>query len=68
MWFQRRPDNKSGEEASKALEESQEQLKEVQNLGAEVTALSSAIKRIHERNHFSEKLEELILQARGSHR
>lgn len=68
MWFLRQPENNSGEEASKALEESRQQLVEAQALGAEVTALSSAIRRIHERNHFSEQLETLILRARRGHR
>ncbi len=68
MWFLHRPGNKSGDEAKKALEEAQQKLQEVQERGPEVTALSSAIKDIRERNHFIEKLQELILQNRGSHR
>lgn len=68
MWFLRRPENKSGDEAEAALEDAKAKLQEVQNRGEEVTALSSAIRQIRQRNHFAETLEALILQTRGSHK
>lgn len=69
MWFLRRQGNKSGDEAREALENAEKKLDEVKSRGEEVTDISKSLKRLRERNHFSEKLEELILQTkRGSHR
>lgn len=68
MWFLRRQEVKSGDDAKKALVESEQQLLEVQGRAEEVTVLSQAIRELRERNHFSERLEQLIMQTRGSHR
>jgi len=64
MWFLHRQRNKSGDEAKEALEEAEKKLDEVKSRGEEVTNISASLKRIRERNHFSETLEELILQTR----
>jgi hypothetical protein len=67
VWFlRRRKDDKSGDEAKEALENAQQQLIEVQERGEEVTNLAQAFKELRERNHFSEKFEELLKFPRRS--
>lgn len=65
MWFRRR-ENKSGEEAKLALEDATKQLARVERRDSEVQKVVSAHKRLQDKNHFAEKLEEIILGIGGS--
>jgi hypothetical protein len=64
MWFLRRRESRSGDEAKKALEEAEKALRTVQERGDLVTEIAQDAIRIRERNHFAEQLEELVLQRR----
>jgi len=64
VWFRGR-DKKKVTEAQKALESAQASVKEAEERGQEVTAVAEALKRIRERNHFAEQLEEIIIRRRG---
>lgn len=58
MLFRRR--KQATQDAQKALDEAREKLKEVRERGKEVSAISSALREIRERNHFAEQMEEII--------
>lgn len=60
MWFRRRRVNKSAEEAKAALAEAREALRTVQERGDEVSTIANSAKKINDRNHFAEQIEEII--------
>lgn len=64
MWF-RRKSSKELEEAQEALKEAEETLKDIQDRGEEVTKVSKSLREFRERNHFAEKLEEIIFRRGG---
>lgn len=63
MLFRRR--KQATHDAQKALDEAREKLKEVRQRGQEVSAISSALREIRERNHFAEQMEEIIVRFGG---
>lgn len=65
MWFQRRQGGKSGEEATEALKDAQENLREVQKRSEEVSQVARALKTLRERNHFAEQLEAVLMHSRN---
>jgi len=64
VWFRRRSSDRSVE-AEEALVEAQKNLDEVKRRGPEVTEVAQALRKMRERNHFAEQLEELIVKRRG---
>lgn len=65
MLFRRR-NKESAEKAQKALEDAKKNLREVQQRGTEVSAISNALREIRERNHFAEQMEEIFVRFEGS--
>lgn len=65
MWFLRRRESESGEEAKRALEDAENTLREVKDRAEEVSMIATDLKNIRERNHFAEQLEDLLLRRRG---
>lgn len=66
MWFPRRRKNETHNEADLAIKEAFESLAEIKEMGNEVTETADKTREIRHRNHFAEKLEEIILQRRGN--
>lgn len=59
MWFRR--ENRSGEEADLAFEDAERKLRDTKRRTPEVQEIVRAHKRLQERNHFAEQLEDIIL-------
>lgn len=58
--------NKStSKEADKAVESAARNLRAAERRGPEVTRVSEALQEFYDRNHFAEKLEELIIRHKG---
>lgn len=64
MWFRRRTEEPNTD-AEDALKDAQKNLREVKRRGEKVTEVAENLRRIRERNHFAEQLEELIIKRRG---
>jgi hypothetical protein len=65
MWFLRKRETKSTEEANKALLDARQNLREVRGRGREVSKVADALREIRERNHFIEQLEDIVTHRRG---
>lgn len=65
MWFRRRRETSSSEEAAKALLDARQNLREVRRRSTEVSKVAQALKDIRERNHFAEQMEEILVRRRG---
>ena len=65
MWFLRKRETKSSEDANRALLDARQNLREVRGRGREVSKVSEALREIREKNHFIEQLEEIVIHRRG---
>jgi predicted nuclease with TOPRIM domain len=61
----RRRNNDNIEKADEALKEAEETLERVKSRAVEVRSVAQSLRRIRERNHFGEQLEEMFLQSKG---
>jgi hypothetical protein len=65
MWFLRNRQSKLIEEATDALKDAENGLKEVQKRNPEVLNVSRSLRELRERNHFAENLQAIIIRHGG---
>lgn len=63
MWFRRKTENHV--EATQALEDAENNLREIKKRGNEVSRVSNALREFRERNHLGEQIEQILFRDEG---